>query len=146
MPCQKREASHTFQGITGINLGLNKTSSDPCADMRHMAAQVTPYADYITMNVSSPNTPKLRDKQTPEQLEALVSALHEGMNNAGAQRPLVVKIAPDLDPVFQKELLAYLANASIDGVIVANTSVSREGLEPTHMTQEIGWSLRPSFS
>ncbi|HWI74195.1 MAG TPA: quinone-dependent dihydroorotate dehydrogenase, partial [Baekduia sp.] len=83
--------------VVGVNIGKTKVADDAAADYRESAALLAPHADYLVINVSSPNTPGLRDLQAVEQLEPLIAAVREGAAEAGAEGvPLLVKIAPDL--------------------------------------------------
>ena len=86
------------RGVIGINVGANKTSAEPTEDYRIAIGRLARFADYITLNISSPNTPGLRDLQTADNLRRLIAAGRAGLEDAGFQRPLFIKLAPDLGP------------------------------------------------
>jgi dihydroorotate dehydrogenase len=114
--------------IVGVNIGKTKRAPDAAADYRVSAARLAPLADYLVINVSSPNTPGLRDLQAVDELRALIATVREGMAEAGRTVPLLVKIAPDLadDDV---DAIADLALATgLDGLVATNTTISRDGL------------------
>ncbi|WCB94244.1 Dihydroorotate dehydrogenase (quinone) [Baekduia alba] len=112
--------------IVGINIGKTKVAADAAADYRASAAALAPHADYLVINVSSPNTPGLRDLQAVEQLEPIVAAVREGM--AGRAVPLLVKIAPDLADADVDAVADLALRTGLDGLIATNTTISREGL------------------
>ncbi len=137
-------------GILGANLGANKDSQDREADYVQGLQTLYPYADYFTINVSSPNTPGLRGLQDRGALESLLAALTEcraRMASDGGRRPLLLKVAPDLGPG-QAEDIADVALASgIDGLIVSNTTVARpDGLCSPARSQRGGLSGAPLFA
>jgi dihydroorotate dehydrogenase len=112
--------------VVGVNIGKTKLATDAAADYRASAATLAPLADYLVINVSSPNTPGLRDLQAVEQLEPLVAAVREGMG-AGAV-PLLVKIAPDLSDDDVDAVAGFALRAGLDGLIATNTTIARDGL------------------
>ena len=103
---------------------------------------VAPVADYVAVNVSSPNTPGLRDLQDPRLLRDLLEALRDAGEQLGHPRPLLVKLAPDLDTAMFDALLTALAD-SADGLILSNTTVVREGLRSPQSGESGGLSGRP---
>jgi len=114
--------------IVGVNIGKTKRAPDAAADYRASAARLAPLADYLVINVSSPNTPGLRDLQAVDALRGLIATVREGMEQAQRTVPLLVKIAPDLadDDV---DAIADLALATgLDGLVATNTTISRDGL------------------
>jgi dihydroorotate dehydrogenase len=117
--------------VLGVNIGKTKVvpESEAVGDYRKSARLLAPYADYLVVNVSSPNTPGLRDLQAVEKLEPLLAAVRETADEVTSARvPLLVKIAPDLD---DDDVLAVadLAGAlGLDGIIATNTTISRDGL------------------
>ena len=135
--------------IIGINIGKNRDTALARAADDYLAAfeQVYPYADYVTVNISSPNTPGLRDLQHGEELERLLQQLkrrqHELELAHGAYKPLLVKIAPDLADDEVRQLAATLLAARIDGVIATNTSNQRPPLRSVHASEQGGLSGRP---
>jgi dihydroorotate dehydrogenase len=103
---------------------------------------VAPVADYVAVNVSSPNTPGLRDLQDPERLATLLRALRDAGARLHAERPLLVKLAPDLEPKAFDELAA-LAGREAVGLILGNTTVARDGLRSDLAAEAGGLSGRP---
>ncbi|MEV2274995.1 quinone-dependent dihydroorotate dehydrogenase [Nocardiopsis sp. NPDC049922] len=117
--------------VLGVNIGKTKVTpeEDAPADYATSARRLAPYADYMVVNVSSPNTPGLRDLQGVERLRPLLAAVREALTDAGYPTlPLLVKIAPDLADE-DVDAVADLALAEgLDGIIATNTTISREGL------------------
>lgn len=130
--------------IIGINIGKNRDTSlqDAVDDYLTAFEQVYPHADYVTVNISSPNTPGLRDLQHGEELQRLLKSLKQRQRELseeyGSYRPLLVKIAPDLDDHEIRQLVATLLDSEIDGVIATNTSNQRPDLESTRLAAEQG--------
>ena len=132
-------------GIVGINIGANKDSADRIADYRTCFARLSPLADYVAVNVSSPNTPGLRGLQDREQLHALLATLVEA--RAGKTVPLLLKIAPDLDERALDDIAAEVLGAGIEGLIVSNTTIARAPWLKSRYAQETGGlSGRPLFA
>lgn len=133
-----------YSGVLGINIGKNKLTPERRAldDYRQCLVAVYPYADYITVNISSPNTPGLRDLQFGEALIELLEGL-KACQNEQAQRtqryvPLAVKIAPDMDDLALDKLVTTLVDTEVDGVIATNTTLSRSGVENASLANESG--------
>ncbi|KAM1033207.1 hypothetical protein TB2_036229 [Malus domestica] len=116
-------------GILGVNLGKNKTSEDASADYRQGVHTLSQYADYLVINVSSPNTPGLRMLQGRKQLKDLVKqvqgARDEMQWGEEGPPPLLVKIAPDLSKEDLEDIAAVALALRLDGLIISNTTVSR---------------------
>ena len=93
---QLRLASRPPKGILGINIGANRNSADPIADYVAGVHALGPLASYLAVNISSPNTPGLRDLQAPERLDALLAAVMEARASLPRPVPVLVKLAPDL--------------------------------------------------
>jgi dihydroorotate dehydrogenase len=110
--------------VVGVNIGKTKIAQDAAADYRESAALLAPHADYLVINVSSPNTPGLRDLQAVEQLEPIVAAVRD----AAPDVPLLVKIAPDLADADVDAVADLALRAGLDGLIATNTTISRDGL------------------
>ncbi len=106
----------------GANLGINKEGADPLADYPALVAAVAPHADYVAINVSSPNTPGLRDLQAADRLAAILDAIRAAVPNAP---PLFVKLAPDLDEAALPELVDMAIGRAVAGLIVSNTTLAR---------------------
>ncbi|MEP9402777.1 quinone-dependent dihydroorotate dehydrogenase [Sphingomonas sp. VNH70] len=125
-------------GVIGINVGANKDSTDRIADYATAVAKAAPLADYVTINISSPNTPGLRDLQSQPELGELIAA-SDAARHVGAKRvPLFLKVAPDLS----REGLEVAARAAIDGgidaLIVSNTTISRPDTLRSPQARETG--------
>ena len=133
-----------FKGILGINIGKNKATPDQDAlnDYLICLDKVYQYADYITVNISSPNTPGLRNLQYGEALDALLTGLKQRQNFLaeanGKYKPLLVKIAPDLTDEEIRSIGQSLVTAGIDGVIATNTTLDRESVKGLEHAKEAG--------
>jgi dihydroorotate dehydrogenase len=137
-------ARSRYRGVLGINIGRNfdtpneRAADDYVACMR----KVYPYASYITINVSSPNTKGLRDLQDEQALGALLSHLKSAeaalAEEHGRRVPLVVKIAPDLDAAAADSIARLVIRHRIDGVIATNTTLARDGVGGEHHADEPG--------
>jgi dihydroorotate dehydrogenase len=114
--------------VVGVNIGKTKLAGDAAADYRASARALAPHADYLVINVSSPNTPGLRDLQAVAQLEPLIAAVRAGMGEAGRAVPLLVKIAPDLADEDVDAVADLALRTGLDGIVATNTTISREGL------------------
>ncbi len=122
----------------GANLGINKEGADPERDYPAMLAAVSPHADYVVINVSSPNTPGLRDLQGEARLAAILAALPP------ERPPLFVKLAPDLAPAGLEAATDVAIAAGVAGIIVTNTTIARpEGLRSPQAGQAGGLSGAP---
>ena len=117
--------------VLGINVGRAKGSSTEQAadDYRASARRLAVYADYLALNVSSPNTPGLRDLQAVEPLRGLVAAVREELAELGLERPLLVKIAPDLADEDVDAIADLALELGLAGIIATNTTVARAGLK-----------------
>jgi len=130
--------------IVGVNLGKNRDAGDAAADYSEGIRRASSVADYLVVNVSSPNTPGLRDLQRGARLEALLPPLLHARNEGNNRVPLLVKIAPDLTPEEREDLALVALAAGIDGLVVSNTTVERPvGLVSRYATQSGGLSGRP---
>ncbi|MES2662326.1 MAG: dihydroorotate dehydrogenase (quinone) [Pseudomonadota bacterium] len=125
---------HAFDGVLGINIGKNKDTPNENAmqDYRYGLQRFYPFADYITVNLSSPNTPGLRDLQQPKMLVPLLAELKDLSAHLKIQHgrhvPLVLKLAPDLTSQALEEIISYLIQYQWEGVIVSNTTIERPTL------------------
>lgn len=106
----------------GVNIGINKESSNPERDYPALLSAVGPWVDYAVINLSSPNTPGLRELQGPARLQALLAAIREQVPN---RPPVLVKISPDVAPVDLPGLVETCISEGIEGLIVSNTTLSR---------------------
>ncbi len=114
--------------VVGVNIGKTKLADDAAADYRASAQTLAAHADYLVINVSSPNTPGLRDLQAVAQLEPLIAATREGLAAAGRSVPLLVKIAPDLADEDVDAVADLALRSGLDGIVATNTTISRDGL------------------
>ena len=141
---QRLEARRARGGIVGVNIGANKDSSDRIADYVQGFRAFADIASYLTVNISSPNTPGLRNLQAKGELEALLGRLAEA--RLGRVSPaLLVKIAPDLADAALDDMAAVFLAMKIDGVIVSNTTLSRPDLHSRQAAEAGGLSGRPLF-
>ncbi|MCK7593141.1 quinone-dependent dihydroorotate dehydrogenase [Pseudomarimonas salicorniae] len=145
------EASR-FTGILGINIGKNRDTSNQNAvnDYLYCLQKVYPLASYVTINISSPNTQGLRDLQGEDALRRLLGRLRDAQetlgSRTGTRKPMLVKIAPDLDDGAIDNIAKVLTEAKVDGVIATNTTVSRTEVEgQPHASEEGGLSGKPLY-
>lgn len=142
---RRLEARKGRAGLVGINIGANKDSEDRIADYAEMARVMTPYASYLAVNVSSPNTPGLRALQD----EGALSALIDGVIAARAQAagdtlpPIFLKVAPDLQPQDIDAIARIALDKKLGALIVSNTTITREGLTSRHAGETGGLSGQP---
>jgi dihydroorotate dehydrogenase len=141
---------HRPDGIVGVNIGANKDSTDPVEDYAAGLRVFYDVADYFAVNISSPNTPGLRDLQAPDRLNGLLSRLMADRAafeaNGKPRRPILVKLAPDIhDDDLAPTVAALMAN-SVDGVILTNTTITRDGVgQSSYRAEAGGLSGRPLF-
>ncbi|RCW85768.1 quinone-dependent dihydroorotate dehydrogenase [Paracoccus lutimaris] len=134
------------QGIpVGLNIGANKDSTDRSADFTQVVRIAGNAADFLTVNVSSPNTEKLRDLQGPEALAALLKSVLETRDTLPTRPPVFIKIAPDLDDAALADIAGVALAAPVDGIIATNTTLSREGIASAHANEAGGLSGAPLF-
>lgn len=133
-------------GIVGVNIGANKDSADRIADYEAGVARFAALASYLTVNISSPNTPGLRTMQGREQLAELLSRVVATRGKATARPPVFLKIAPDLTEADLEDIAAEVTEKGIEGVIVSNTTVARPPLKSAHACETGGLSGRPLFA
>ena len=129
----------------GLNIGANKDSADRAADFAEVVRVVGEAADFLTVNVSSPNTEKLRDLQGADALAALLAGVLAARDALPQRRPVFVKIAPDLSSSEITEVAAVARDVGIDAVIATNTTLSRDGISGPHVSEAGGLSGRPVF-
>ncbi len=147
----ERIASERLRGRVrvplGVNIGKSKLVENERAaeDYLESFSRVADVADYVTVNVSSPNTPGLRDLQTEEQLARLLDALVEANAKRKVPRPLLLKLAPDLDDAGALSCAETAVQRGLAGLIIANTTISRAGLRGRVPDGPGGISGRPLF-
>jgi dihydroorotate dehydrogenase len=136
-------------GIVGANIGRNKESVDALADYRAGLLALGPVADYLVVNVSSPNTPGLRALQGRVALDALLKDLFAARADiaGGKPLPLLVKLAPDLSPAERREVAEIALAQGVDGLVLGNSTLARPtSLRSAHRGETGGLSGRPLFS
>jgi dihydroorotate dehydrogenase len=147
--CAHLERRDPSWGVLGANIGANRDSAAPVADFVACLNALYPLVDYIAINVSSPNTPGLRDLQRRARLDELLAALLETRRNLAAAarpKPLLVKIAPDLAPDDEAAIAEVVLSRGVDGLIIGNTTVERPPVVTgRHRTEEGGLSGAPLF-
>ena len=147
---RRLEARRGRSGLVGVNLGANKESTDRAADYATLARRLAPLADFLTINVSSPNTPGLRDLQAEAALDDLVARTLAARDEAaagGRRTPVLVKIAPDLTLPELDGMIAVARKRGIDGMIVSNTTVTRPAsLRSAAKAETGGLSGKPLFT
>jgi dihydroorotate dehydrogenase len=137
-----RLAARPAGSIVGLNLGANKTSDDRAADFASVLAHCGAFVDFATVNVSSPNTERLRDLQGKDALAALLGGVMAA-NLAGI--PVFLKIAPDLSDTDLADVAQVAREAGVAAIIATNTTLSREGLTSAHKGEAGGLSGQPLF-
>lgn len=131
-------------GIVGANVGPNRDCVDPAGDCAAVILALAPHVDYLVINVSSPNTPGLRDLQRSRALDLLLRRALDAKERANARAPLLVKIAPDLTEAEIDDIAGVALDLNLDGVIATNTTVARpEPLQGRHREETGGLSGRP---
>lgn len=146
----KLQARKSRGGIVGVNIGANKDSEDFIADYEQGLTKFWMIADYFTANISSPNTPGLRDLQARDSLTELLKRLDARRNElheaSGISRPLLLKISPDLDENQMDDIAQVITANPLDGLIVSNTTLDRSNLKNIKYRDEAGGlSGRPLF-
>lgn len=141
-----RLAAHKRGAVpVGLNLGANKDSTDRAADFARVLATCGPHVDFATVNVSSPNTEKLRDLQGRAALTALLAGVMETRAQLARPIPVFLKIAPDLSPAELAEIAEVALASGLSGIIATNTTLSREGLSSPQKGETGGLSGAPLF-
>jgi dihydroorotate dehydrogenase len=138
-------------GIVGVNIGANKDSSDRTADYVQLIEQLAPVASYIAINISSPNTPGLRNLQQASVLDDLLARIVATRNRVAARAgptPVLLKIAPDLSLIDLDDVVGIARARHVDGIIVANTTISRPSVlrDRSAGKQAGGLSGKPLFA
>jgi dihydroorotate dehydrogenase len=133
-----RECMH-MPGVVGVNVGANKDSEDRIADYVSGVRAMAPVARYVTINISSPNTPGLRGLQDGGALDELLAAIQA----VGAKKPIFLKVAPDLGEGDAERIVRAAIDRSIDAIIVSNTTVSRPPLKSRFAEEQGGLSGAP---
>ena len=128
------------KGVLGLNIGMNKNQTEPAEDYCNLIRALNRYADYFTINISSPNTPGLRNLQQRENLLPLIEKVRKARNKLSNENtpPLLIKLAPDLNGNEQEEIAQSLLEAEIDGIILSNTTLERPESLPENFRKEMG--------
>jgi len=128
-------------GIVGVNIGANKDAADRVADYAAGVRRMAPVADYLTVNISSPNTPGLRALQDAAALDALLEAVMAERPAGGP--PIFLKVAPDLEPADVDDIARVAIARGVDALIVSNTTISRPMLRSKYARESGGLSGAP---
>ena len=140
-----RLAARPRDAVIGLNLGANKDSTDRAADFAAVLRRCGPLVDFATVNVSSPNTERLRDLQGKAALAALLAGVMESRAALPRPVPVFLKIAPDLDAAGLEDVAEVALSSGIDAVIATNTTLARDGLKSAHRGEAGGLSGAPLF-
>jgi dihydroorotate dehydrogenase len=140
-----RLAARAPGGVVGLNLGANKASADRAADYAAVLAAAGPHVDFATVNVSSPNTERLRELQGAEALRGLLAGVAAANRALARPVPLFLKIAPDLSEAELEGLVGVALEAGVAGIIATNTTLAREGLRSGRAGEAGGLSGAPLF-
>ncbi len=138
-----RLAAYQEDTPLGLNLGANKTADDRAADYVTVYKHCARHVDFATVNISSPNTEKLRDLQGPDALRALLGGVMDARAGMDHPRPVFLKIAPDLTDAELEQIANIATQAGIDGIIATNTTLDRHGLRSAQAHEAGGLSGAP---
>ncbi len=144
---KKQTKDHKLNNIVGVNIGANKDSEDFVADYVSGVKLFSDVADYLTMNISSPNTKGLRDLQSNEALKRLLGETLAERARAKIFVPIFLKIAPDLNKKQLDEIAKLVIESDLDGLVISNTTISRDMIEKEENSEEKGGlSGKPIFN
>jgi dihydroorotate dehydrogenase len=137
---QQLRASGQFSGVLGVNLGKNKMSDDAVSDYVEGLKLFAPVADYLVINVSSPNTPGLGDMQQRDSLKTLLTKVNAAKAQLETPKPILLKLAPDLTPSELKDVCNTVKRKEcrVDGLIISNTTVDRSVTLHSSNALEVG--------
>jgi dihydroorotate dehydrogenase len=130
---------HRTRGLVGVNIGANKDSDDRIRDYAEGVRAMAPVADFLTVNISSPNTPGLRQLQDEGALKELLAAVQ----SVGSAKPILLKVAPDLEEGDPERIVRAALDHGIAAIIVSNTTISRPSLKSRHANETGGLSGKP---
>ncbi|MCK8784951.1 quinone-dependent dihydroorotate dehydrogenase [Roseomonas sp. NAR14] len=140
----RQPGARPLPAVLGANIGINKEGADPARDYPDLYAAVAPHADYVVVNVSSPNTPGLRDLQGEAQLAAILGAVSARRATLPRRPPLLVKLAPDLAPGALPPIVEACVAHGVEGLIISNTTIARPpDLRGAHRGESGGLSGPP---
>jgi dihydroorotate dehydrogenase len=140
-----RLAQRPRNAVIGLNLGANKDSDDRASDFARVLQHCGAHIDFATVNVSSPNTERLRDLQGKAALGALLAGVIEVRDNLPTRIPIFLKIAPDLTPDELADIADVARATPVDAIIATNTTLDRDGLNGPHAQEKGGLSGAPLF-
>lgn len=143
MIAARLDAARPFAVPVGLNIGANKDSHDRAADFAAVVAEAGNAVDFLTVNVSSPNTERLRDLQGAAALEALLGGVLAVRDRLAVRVPVLLKIAPDLTETELADLAGVALNTGLDGIIATNTTLARDGVSGPHAAEAGGLSGAP---
>lgn len=141
----ERLAERPETGVVGLNLGANKASADRAADFTEVLSLAGPVIDFATVNVSSPNTERLRDLQGRAALDALLAGVMAANAALASPVPIFLKISPDLSEADLADLAEVALTRGVAAIVATNTTLARDGLTGRHRAQAGGLSGRPLF-
>lgn len=133
------------EGIVGLNLGANKDSADRAGDFAEVLKSCASGVDFATINVSSPNTEKLRDLQGKAALESLIGRTLEARDALERPIPIFLKVAPDLSDAEVRDIAGIAHNSDLAAIVATNTTLERKGLQSQHAAETGGLSGAPLF-
>jgi len=140
------EKQKNTRGIIGVNLGKNKTTENAETDFVTGVHKLGSFSDYLVINVSSPNTPNLRDLQEEAVLKNLIIKVQTARDSICPKTPVLIKIAPDLTDLQKVQIASVAKETQVDGIIISNTTISRSSeLTSPHKTETGGLSGKPLF-
>ena len=142
---EQRLSRRPKDAVIGLNLGANKDSADRADDFARVLAHCGRHLDFATVNVSSPNTEKLRDLQGAAALSALLAGVMAARDGLPRRVPVFLKIAPDLTAAELSEIADVARAAGVDAIIATNTTLDRDGLRSLHREEKGGLSGAPLF-
>lgn len=142
---KRLKENENFNGILGINLGMNKETKDAVEDYINGIKKFMDVADYFVINVSSPNTPGLRSLQSKRNLEELLIRINAARESVGSKQPLLLKLAPDLSESERQDVADVISkkNSKVDGLILCNTTITRPNLTNSNKEESGGLSGAP---
>jgi dihydroorotate dehydrogenase len=133
-------------GIVGVNVGANKDSADRARDYALGVGRFADVADYFTINISSPNTPGLRDFHHERELSELLARVFEARDRGNRRVPILLKIAPDLDDAAIETTAGIALRSGVEGMVVSNTTIARRAVADDPLAGEAGGlSGRPLY-
>lgn len=140
-----RLAKRPEGAVVGLNLGANKDSDDRADDFVKVLAHCDRHIDFATVNVSSPNTERLRDLQGKAALAGILDRVCAQRDDRGLDTAIFLKIAPDLDAAALEDIAEVALSSGVNGIIATNTTLARDGLHSVHASQTGGLSGAPLF-